>query len=154
MRHRLPRPLRESTLLLTARAAQALTQRCREALAEAGLGDIGAPDLAVLAALEGVEAGENPSKLARALCCEKSSLTPVLLRLREAGLVEQVKDPQDARALRITLTKKGSRRRKEAEAVVEAATAALLRDVPRKVQRHHAEFCEALLLAAGHGEKA
>jgi len=153
MSDRLPKSLRESPLFLTARAAQALTQRCREALVQAGFDDLGAPDLAVLAALEGVEAGENPSKLARTLRYEKSSLTPVLLRLREAGLVAQVKDPKDARALRITITRKGSRRRREAETVVERATGALLRDVPKKVLRHHAEFCEALLLAVEQGEK-
>ena len=144
----LPRSLRESPLFLTARAAQALTQRCRDALAEAGFDDMGAPDLAVLAALEGVEEGENPSKLAKALRYEKSSLTPILLRLREAGLVVQVKDPKDARAQRITITRKGSRRRKEAELIIERATHALLSEVPKKVLRHHAEFCEALLLAA------
>jgi len=149
----LPRSLRESTLFLTTRAAQALNHHCREALVQAGFDDIGAPDLAVLAALEGVEEGENPSKLARALRYEKSSLTPVLVRLREAGLVLQVKDPKDARALRITITRKGSRRRAEAEAVIERATRALLRDVPKKVLRRHAEFCEALLLAAGRDEK-
>ena len=154
MSDRLPRALRESPLFLTARAAQALTQHCREALARAGFGEMGAPDLAVLAALEGVDAGENPSKLARALRYEKSSLTPILLRLRDAGLVAQVKDPKDARALRITITKKGSRRRKEAEVVIERATEELLGDLPRKVLRHHAEFCEALLLAAEQREKA
>ena len=153
MTDRLPKALRESPLFLTARAAQALTQRCREALAQAGFEDIGAPDLAVLAALEGLPDGENPSKLAKALRYEKSSLTPILVRLREAGLVAQVKDPKDARALRITITKKGSKRRKEAELIIEKATDALLRDVPKKVLRHHVEFCEALLLAVEHHEK-
>ncbi|MDB4932557.1 MAG: Winged helix DNA-binding domain [Myxococcaceae bacterium] len=154
MTDRLPKSLRESPLFLTARASQALTQHCRDALAQAGFEDVGAPDLAVLGALEGLDHGENPSKLAKALRYEKSSLTPILVRLREAGLVAQVKDPKDARALRITITKKGSKRRKEAEAVIEAATEALLRDVPKKVLRHHAEFCEALLLAVERGEKA
>lgn len=149
----LPRSLRESPLFLTTRAAQALSHHCREALTQAGFDDIGAPDLAVLAALEGVEEGENPSKLAKTLRYEKSSLTPILVRLREAGLVLQVKDPKDARALRITITRKGSRRRKEAEVVIERATHALLREVPKKVRRHHAEFCEALLLAAERVEK-
>ncbi len=153
MSERLPKPLRESPLFLMARAAQALTQHCRDALAKAGFADVGAPDLAVLAALEGVDEGENPSKLAKALRYEKSSLTPILVRLREAGLVAQVKDPKDARALRITITKKGSKRRKEADAVIEKATDALLKDLPKKVLRHHAEFCEALLLAVEHEEK-
>lgn len=153
MSDHLPRLLRESPLLLTTRAAQALTQRCREALAKAGFEDIGAPDLAVLAALEGVDEGENPSKLAKALRYEKSSLTPILVRLREAGLVAQVKDPKDARALRITITKKGSKRRKEAEAIIKEVTEALLQGVSKKVLRHHAEFCEALLLAVEHGPK-
>ena len=153
MTDRLPKALRASPLFLTARAAQALTQHCREALARAGFEDFGAPDLAVLTILEGVEGGEKPSKLARTLRYEKSSLTPILVRLREAGLVLQVKDPKDARALRITITRKGSRRRKEAEVVIERATHALLREVPKKVLRHHAEFCEALLLAAERVEK-
>lgn len=154
MSDRLPRSLRESPLFLTARAAQAFSQHCRDALAEAGFADVGAPDLAVLAALEGLDDGENPSRLARALRYEKSTLTPILLRLREAGLVVQEKDPKDARALRITITKKGSRRRKEAEAVIERATEALLKDVPKKVLRHHVEFCEALLLAVDADEKS
>jgi DNA-binding MarR family transcriptional regulator len=154
MTDRLPKSLRESPLFLMARASQALTQHCREALARAGFDDIGAPDLAVLASLEGLDDGENPSRLAKALRYEKSSMTPILVRLREAGLVAQVKDPKDARALRISITKKGSKRRKEAEAVIAKATDALLEDLPKKVLRHHAEFCEALLLAAERGEKA
>lgn len=154
MTDRMPKALRASPLFLTARAAQALTQRCREALTRAGFEDFGPPDLAVLAILEGVEGGENPSKLARTLRYEKSSLTPILVRLREAGLVAQVKDPKDARALRITITAKGSRRREEADEVIRRATEGLLGEVSKKVLRHHAEFCEALLEAAEREEKA
>ncbi len=153
MSDRLPKSLRESPLFLTARAAQALSQRCREALSKAGFEDVGAPDLAVLAALEGLDGGENPSKLARTLRYEKSTLTPILLRLREAGLIVQEKDPKDARALRVTITKKGSKRRKEAEAVIEETTAALLSDVPKKVLRHHVEFCESVLRAVESDEE-
>ena len=153
MSDRLPKSLRESPLFLTARAAQALSQRCREALSKAGFEDVGAPDLAVLAALEGLDGGENPSKLARALRYEKSTLTPILLRLREAGLVVQEKDPDDARALRVTITRKGTKRRKEAEAVIDEATAALLSDVSKKVLRHHVEFCEAVLRAVETDEE-
>lgn len=154
MSDRLPKSLRESHLFLTARAAQALSQRCREALAKAGFEDVGAPDLAVLAALEGHDEGEHPSKLARTLRYEKSTLTPILLRLREAGLIVQEKDPDDARALRVTITKKGSKRRKEAEAVIEETTEALLRELPKKVLRHHVEYCEAVLRAVEGDEKA
>lgn len=153
MSDRLPKSLRESPLFLMTRAAQALTHHCREALTKAGFADVGAPDLAVLAALEGVDGGENPSKLARALRYEKSSLTPILVRLREAGLIAQVKDPKDARAHRVSITRKGSKRRRDADEVIARATAALLADLPKKVLRHHAEFCEALLLASERAEK-
>lgn len=153
MTDRLPKALRASPLFLTARAAQALTQHCREALTRAGFEDFGAPDLAVLAILEGVDGGENPSKLARTLRYEKSSLTPILVRLRESGLVAQAKDPQDARAHRITITEKGSRRREEADEVIRRATESLLGDLPKKVLKRHAEFCEALLEAVEREEK-
>lgn len=154
MTDRLPKALRASPLFMTARAAQALTQHCREALTRAGFEDFGAPDLAVLAVLEGVEGGENPSKLARTLRYEKSSLTPILVRLREAGLVAQAKDPQDARALRITITESGSRRREEADEVIRRATGALLGGASKKALRRHAEFCESLLEAAEREEKS
>ena len=50
---------------------------------------------------------------------------------------------------RLFVTKKGRKRRREAEAVIEKFTAGVLDALPRKVWKHHVEFCEAVLATEG-----
>lgn len=144
MAEKLTGALRENPIFLTTRAALALAARCRKALKARGVDDLTPAQLAVLAALEATEA-LTPTQLARAICYEKSTLTPIIDRLEKTGLVLRAKDPKDGRLQRLYLTKKGKRRRKEVEAVLEAVTTELLEKLPRKVLKHHAAFCEAVL---------
>lgn len=135
---------RENPIFLTSRAALALSARCRKALKDRGIDDVNPAQLAVLAALERAD-GLTPSALARAVRYEKSTLTPMLERLEQAGLVVRAKDPLDGRLHRLHVTKRGRRRRREVEAVLEEVTAALLAALPRKTLKHHVAFCEAVL---------
>ena len=144
MAEKLTGALRENPIFLTTRAALALAARCRKALKARGVDDLTPAQLAVLAALEATEA-LTPTQLARAICSEKSTLTPILDRLEKTGLVLRAKDPKDGRLQRLYVTKKGKRRHKEVEAVLEAVTQELLMKLPRKVLKHHAAFCEAVL---------
>lgn len=144
MAEKLTDALRENPIFLTARAALALSSRCRKALRGRGIDDVNPAQLAVLGALESAE-GLTPSQLARAVKYEKSTLTPILEKLEAGALVVRSKDPKDGRLQRLYLTKKGRRRRREVEAILEEVTRALLERLPRKTLKHHVAFCEAIL---------
>ncbi|MBI5517324.1 MAG: MarR family transcriptional regulator [Deltaproteobacteria bacterium] len=143
-----PPELWEDPYFLTTRAATALHALCRKALRDAGVTDLNPAQLAVLAMLDEDE-GRSATLLARRLHCEKSSLTPMLGKLEANGHLLRARDPKDGRLQRLFLTKKGRRRRREAEVLVQKATEAALGDLSRKVLRHHVEFCQALLTALG-----
>lgn len=57
------------------------------------------------------------SELARRLSLEPATLSPLLKRLEANDMLVRGKDPNDERALAITLTAKGRRARKDAERV-------------------------------------
>jgi DNA-binding MarR family transcriptional regulator len=143
---RYPAELWEDPYFVTTRAATALHAVCRKALRDAGVTDLSPAQLGVLALLDEDE-GRSAAHLARQLHCEKSSLTPMLTKLEAAGHLLRARDPSDGRLQRLFLTKKGRRRRREAELLVQRATEVALGDLSRKVLRHHVEFCQALLAA-------
>ena len=116
-----------------------------------GIDDVNPAQLTILAALEEDE-GVTATALARAVKYEKSTLTPLLDKLERAGLILRANDPQDGRVQRLHVTKKGRKRRREVEAVITALTGALTDTLPKKVLKHHLEFCAAVL--AEEGEEA
>ena len=59
----------------------------------------------------------------------------------------QERDPRDARAVRLTITRKGSRRRKEADEVLARVRDELFAGLSKKAVRHWSEVCEAMLVA-------
>lgn len=141
--------LRESPFFLTTRAALALSARCRKALRAQGIDDVNPAQLSVLAALDGTEA-MTPTQLAAAVLLEKSTLTPLLERLEKAELLLRARDPKDKRVHRLYITRKGRKRRREVDAVIEAVTAEVMGSLPRKVLKHHVAFCQAVLDAHDH----
>jgi DNA-binding MarR family transcriptional regulator len=54
-------------------------------------------------------AGDNVTvkEIGRELFLDSGTLTPLLKRLQTAGMVERIRDPEDERQVRITLTRKG-----------------------------------------------
>ncbi len=55
--------------------------------------------------------------IADQLLLDSATLSPLLKRLEAAGLIQRIRDPQDERALKVTLTSKGAELRKRAEEV-------------------------------------
>ncbi len=55
--------------------------------------------------------------IADQLLLDSATLSPLLKRLEAAGLIERIRDPQDERALKVTLTAAGAALRKRAEEV-------------------------------------
>jgi len=55
--------------------------------------------------------------IADQLLLDSATLSPLLKRLESAGLIERVRDPQDERALKVTLTPAGRDLRAQAEQV-------------------------------------
>lgn len=140
--------LLEDPLFLTTRTAQALTAICRKALREAGVDDVNPAQLSLMSALA-LHEGLTPTELAREVMYEKSTLTPLIEKLEASGYLARMKDPSDGRSLRLYLTRKGKSRQRQVEAIVTKATREALAEMPRKVLRHHLEFCQTLLAAEG-----
>ncbi len=145
--------LRDNPLFLTQRASLALAARCRKALKDKGIDDVNPAQLAILTALESAD-GTTATALSRVVMYEKSTMTALLDKLEAAALVLRARDPKDGRVQRLFITKKGRRRRREAEAVLDAVTAELVGALPKKVLKHHVEFCEAVLRADEEAEAA
>ena len=96
-------------------AGRALEQRLEEALAEVGL------SLAKFGALTHlVEAGEplNLSACARKMTCVRSNITQLMDRLEADGLVRRVADPDDRRAVKAAVTKRGAKHQAAGAAAV------------------------------------
>lgn len=88
-------------------AGRAVEQRLDEALARVGL------SLTKFGALTHlVEAGEplNLSECAKKMTCVRSNITQLMDRLEADGLVRRVEDPQDRRAVRAEVTRRGAER--------------------------------------------
>jgi DNA-binding MarR family transcriptional regulator len=72
--------------------------------------------------LVGQNPGQTASNIATTLGKHPSTLTGVLARLEERGLILRESDPNDRRRARFTLTAAGKRVDKERKGTVEAAT--------------------------------
>lgn len=97
-------PMFESRLIYTASAI--LRKTSDRALAPLGLSVAQAP---VLAILREAKCPIMITEVARRLFLETPSLTTMIDRLSERGLVERIKDPKDRRKTLVGLTEKGKR---------------------------------------------
>lgn len=71
--------------------------------------------LAMLALWE--QDGRSVGELGGCLALDSGTLTPLLKRLEQRGLVRRVRDPQDERAVRVHLTPSGSALRAKAKKI-------------------------------------
>ncbi|EAQ78830.1 MarR family winged helix-turn-helix transcriptional regulator [Blastopirellula marina] len=77
------------------------------------------PQLYLLTCLE-QNAGCKPREIARSICVDASSITSLLDRSEQAGLIQRQADPADRRSLQIFLTDLGRRRLATVAETVEA----------------------------------
>lgn len=107
------------------RTAERTEQRLAEALAPLGLSY---PDFDVINTLRrrNDPAGAYPRDLARSALITSGAMTARLDRLVTAGLVRRDADPDDRRAIRVRLTRKGERLATRALAAVLAVDEELL----------------------------
>lgn len=101
--------LDESLGFLLNRAAIAMRWAIEERLARF---DLTAPQWAVLARLWG-EDGQSPSIIGKSLHFDKTTATGIVDRLEQKGLVRKVRDLEDRRLIRVYLTDKGNKLKKE-----------------------------------------
>lgn len=83
-------------------------------------------------------------QLAGTLHLHPSTLTGVLRRLVDAGLIARVRDPDDQRRMRLTLTAKGRRADSATEGTVEAAVQRVLARLPPSRVQAARELLQAL----------
>ena len=80
----------------------------RELVPLAARHDLTPQQAAILMRLEGVDEPPTLAALGRALSVSKQNITGMVARLVDAGLLRRDGDPSDARASRLTLTRKGA----------------------------------------------
>jgi DNA-binding MarR family transcriptional regulator len=102
---------------LLAKASQRFNERLLARFAEAGFAEVRASYGSVLMPLfqqDDLRVGE----LAARAALSKQSLTAIVAACEADGLVERRRDPDDGRAFRVRLTRRGRRFQRVAEAVV------------------------------------
>ena len=107
----------ENVGFLLAKASQRLNELLAEQFAAQGYGDVRPSYGSVLVPLfeqDGLRLGE----LAARARLSKQSITGLVRRCEQAGLVVRERDPDDGRAFRVRLTARGDQFRSVAEAVL------------------------------------
>jgi DNA-binding MarR family transcriptional regulator len=115
--------------------------------AERGLGVSGA-QLFVLRELES-EPGISLAQLAEKTMTDPSSVSVVVARLVETGLVLRKRDPDDARRAQLTLSPRGRTLLKKAPEPVQRRLISALQAMPKKRVRRLAEMLSELSVALG-----
>ncbi|MFC7622520.1 MarR family winged helix-turn-helix transcriptional regulator [Microlunatus sp. GCM10028923] len=127
------------------RAAEQTRQRLTEVLTPLGLSY---PDFDVINTLRrrGDPDGAHPRDLARSALITSGAMTARLDRLVSAGLVQRDADPDDRRAIRIRLTRKGARLATRALDAVLAVDAEILAPLSERQRSVLAGSLRQLLL--------
>ena len=94
-------------------ASHAMTRLYRPLLAPLGLTY---PQYLVLVSLWAQD-GRSVRELGEELALESNTLTPLLKRMEESGLITRARSSEDERVVQVSLTEKGSSLRSEAEKV-------------------------------------
>src|SRR4051812_13721643 len=106
--------MRTNTGFLLAKAAQRFNELLMERFAARGFGDVRPSFGSVLFPLF-EEDGRRMGDLAKAGRLSKQAVTGLVQQCEQAGLITRERDPDDGRAFRISLTKRGRRLREVAD---------------------------------------
>jgi len=78
--------------------------------------------------------GQTPSQIATSLNLDSSTITGLLDRMENKGLLKRMPDPQDRRALRVVLTPQGQALREPLEKVIDESNYYVLKDLAAEEQ--------------------
>lgn len=95
--------LNECINFLLTRTQQVVFQKFKTSLAEY---DVTPVQYGVLKCLWSRD-GQNPSQIAGSLYLDSSTITGILDRMENKGLIKRIADPSDRRSLRVVLTEQG-----------------------------------------------
>lgn len=96
--------LNECINFLLTRTQQVVFQKFKASLAEY---DVTPVQYGVLKCLW-TQDGQNPSQIANSLFLDSSTITGILDRMENKGLIKRIADPKDRRSLKVVLTEQGS----------------------------------------------
>jgi DNA-binding MarR family transcriptional regulator len=142
----LPEELRANTLFLLARLGFTIKARVLEEFEEAGFTMYEYSVLAMLA--EG--ACEAQATIADVLNLDRSQLVGVLDKLEERSLIERMRDPNDRRRHRVSLTPAGKREFAKLRAIVRKVDASILEPLDEETRK---SLHQALLTVAAHNDE-
>jgi len=92
--------------------------------------------------------GQSPSQIAQRLQIDNSTITGVLDRIEQKGLLKRTPVPCDRRALNVVLTEEGAALRKPLERIIEEANAEVLKDFTEEEQK----TLKTMLVKLGKGD--
>jgi DNA-binding MarR family transcriptional regulator len=121
----------ESLGFLLAKASQRFNQRLVAHFADGGFPEVRASFGSVLMPLFG-EDDLRIGELAARAALSKQSMTTLVRACEEAGLVQRRRDPDDARAFRVRLTRRGMRFQRVAEGILAELDAEVLARLGRQ----------------------
>lgn len=96
------------------------------------------------------QAPRTVGAIGEALYLDSGTLTPLLKRMEQAGLVTRTRDPEDERRVKVNLTAQGRDLRKQAERVPETLTQGFEGD-PADVERLRDSVQALVATLARHG---
>ncbi|MBI5969399.1 MAG: MarR family transcriptional regulator [Deltaproteobacteria bacterium] len=126
------------------RATWAMNNFVNRMLKESGLADISAAYFAVLQALWEKD-GLSISALGEKAHLEKSTMTSLIDRMEEAGLLRREDHPTDRRAYKICLTARGKELEEKLDEVVSRAYKYLTKGISEKDLQRSIEVCKELI---------
>jgi DNA-binding MarR family transcriptional regulator len=133
---------------LLSRATWAMNHFVNRMLRENGLSDISVAYFAVLQALWEND-GMSISDLGAKAQLEKSTMTSLIDRMEEAGLLRREDHPTDRRAFRICLTGRGKELEVKLDPVVTQAYRHLTKGIAERDLQKAIEICKQLVQNAG-----
>ena len=133
---------------LLSRATWAMNHFVNRMLRENGLSDISIAYFAVLQALWESD-GISISDLGAKAQLEKSTMTSLIDRMEEAGLLRREDHPTDRRAFRICLTARGRELEEQLDQVVSQAYRHLTKGITERDLQKSIEICKHLVQNAG-----
>ena len=119
---------RSCVCFLLSRAAQSAQKHLRQLLEPYGI----TPAQYLIIECLWVSDGMSPKLLGELLRFDSATLTGLIDRLERAGFVARERNPEDRRAIRVCLTKKGTEHKKELRALRWRANEEILREFPQE----------------------
>ena len=88
--------------------------------------------------------GQAPSQIASCLCLDSSTITGILDRMENKGIVKRMADPNDRRSLRVVLTEQGRLLEEPIKKIIDQENKKVLSALKKEEQVELMEYLERI----------